>query len=499
MIKRILLFAMLAALLLGSISCTNPGEEKETSDSAKAADVGTETDNIRDGYDVNGYLLDDVPEGLNFDNAEVNFLIWSEHSMTEFFSDGMSGDLIGDEIFERNDTVERRLGVELNFVSTPGNASNMQTYAKKAQIDVSSGACEFDIYASYSRTTPLLTLNGGILEDLNSLDYIDFDKPWWPDKLVDECLINNKLYFCTGDISTSLLWMTIATFFNKDLIETQNLEDPYEIVANDKWTIDKLIGMTLNKYEDRNGNGVADINDFFGYTVYNVNTDAFFTAAGFLALEKNNSGEIIISPTIEDQRIHDLLDKLGDWFTNTSDLYHVNDTAIREVFFNQRSIFTMDRVFIVAGKDNSETGKIEFGYGILPNPKYDENQVDYVTNIGYTYTMYGISTGAFNTNACAAVLECLASDSYRNVTPLVFETAMKVKYASDPKAAATYDILRATVSFDLGRLYSGQISDVYKVMRQAVFNNTKTFASQYKSLTTVMNNGVKTIFDAYLD
>ncbi len=499
MIMRIMLFAMLAALLLGSVSCTNPGEEERASETVNAADDRTQADNIQDGYDENRYLLDDVPEGLNFENAEVTFLIWSEHSMTEFYSDQMSGDLIGDEIFKRNDTVENRLGVELKFVSTPGNADNMQAYAKKAQTDVSSGACDYDIYASYSRTTPLLTLNGGILEDLNSLDYIDFDKPWWPDKLVDECLINNRLYFCTGDISTSLLWMTIATFFNKDLIGSYNLEDPYEMVANDTWTIDKLISMTLNKYEDRNGNGVADDNDFFGYTIYNVNTDAFFTAAGFLALEKNNSGEIIISPRLEDQRIHDLLDKLGDWFTNTSDLYHVNKTSIRDVFFNQLSIFTMDRVFIVAGKDNTQTGKIEFGYGILPNPKYDVNQVDYVTNIGYTYTMYGISTGAFNADASAAVLECLASDSYRNVTPLVFETAMKVKYASDPKAAATYDILRATVSFDLGRLYSGQISDVYKVMRQAVFNNTKTFASQYKSLTTVMNNGIKLISDAYFD
>ena len=76
---------------------------------------------------------------------------------------------------------------------------------------------------------------------------------------------------------------------------------------------------------------------------------------------------------------------------------------------------------------------------------------------------------------------------------------MKVKYAHDNDASAMYDILRENVRFDLGRLYTKQIGDVYKVMRNEVFNNTKTFASQYKGLSRVIEKGIATISDFYED
>ncbi len=498
MFKKILLFAVLAGILLGAVACTDP-QDKEKPDDTTEGVGSVDTEDISGKYDEHGYLLDDIPAGTNFGDAEVTFFHWSDHTMKEFYSDSLSGDLIGDEIYKRNDIVENRLGVRLNYVSAPGNDKNVQAFVQKAQIDVSSGTCEFDIIAGYSRTPPLMALTGGLIEDLTELDYLDFEKPWWPELLVDQCLINDSLYFCSGDISTNLLWMTVATFYSKSLIETQNLDDPYQLVKDNKWTLDKLISMSQNKYEDKNGNGVADDGDFYGYVIYDINTDAFFTAAGFLALEKNNSGDIVVSPKLEDQVIYNLIDKLGDWYTSSNDVRNANSTSIRNIFFDERAIFTMDRVFIVAGKDTSSTPKIEFEYGILPNPKYDEYQENYITNIGHPYTMYAISTGAFDTNACAAVIECLASESYRRVTPVIFETAMKVKYASDPNAAEMYDILRSTASFDLGRLYSNQIGDVYKEMRAQVHSNAKTFASQYKALSKVIENGIKLITNAYFE
>ena len=62
-----------------------------------------------------------------------------------------------------------------------------------------------------------------------------------------------------------------------------------------------------------------------------------------------------------------------------------------------------------------------------------------------------------------------------------------------------YDILRNTVSFDLGRFYSTQTANVYQAMRTQVINNPKTFASQYKALSKVIEGGINTIMKAFSD
>lgn len=418
--------------------------------------------------------------------------------MKEFYCDDITGDLVGDEIHDRNEAIQEDLGITLVYKETPGNDKHMTDFIKIATTDIESGSSEYQIIAGYSRTAPAMTLNGQV-RDLNELNYINFSKPWWPQALVDECMINNKLFFCSGDISTNLLWMMTATFFNKELISKFDLENPYTLVSGRKWTIDKMIEMLSNTYNDVDGLGKKDPGDFFGYSIYNINIDGFFNGINFRAIERNASGQIIESPTLSDQKIYDLLDKLGD-FLNSDDAYYVNSTSERDIFFSQRSIMTSDRVFIVAGKDNGDSGKIEFEYGIIPQPMYDTNQGNYVTNIGHPYTMYAISNGVKNddiANMCAAVIERFASESYKRITPKVFEEAMKVKYASDKEASDMYDILRGTVTFDLGRLYSSNIGDVYQIMRQQVTSNAGSFASHYKTVSRNITNGLKKISDAY--
>ena len=330
---------------------------------------------------------------------------------------------------------------------------------------------------------------------VTGLDYLDFEMPWWPEALLEQCLINDRLYFCSGDLSTTLLWMMIGTFFNKELVEQHGIENPYDLVRSNKWTIDKFMELNTNKYSDLNGDGNIDSGDFYGFIIYNVNIDALFTAVGFSALEKNSNGDLVISPMLNSQRIYDLLDKLGNFFA-TPDVSFNNDTSIRSIFFEQRALFTTDRVFIVCGKDYGSTASIEFEYGLIPNPKYDIYQENYSTNVGHLYHVCHLK-GAFDANACAAVFECLSSESYRRVTPMVFEVAMKIKYASDEVTTEMYDILRNTVDFDLGRFYSTQTEDVYKSMRKQVIDNTKTFASQYKGLSNIIENGIVEILKAF--
>ena len=504
MTKKILIIAVTAVILvavLAVFAVLAPGSrnnDNEPSDSTTPA-PSADGDNTAGSSGTQDPGVD-IPDTLNFGNRDITFFIWSDHTMTEFYADDVTGNTISDEIHERNALVEELLGVRLNYISEPGNTDHMSDFIKKAETDLSSGACEYDIIAGYSRTAPAMALSGNLAE-LTSMDYLNFDKPWWPSTLIDECTVNNKLYFCSGDISTNLLWMMVATFFNKDLINQYGLENPYDLVKNNQWTLDKMLEMCAGRYSDTDGAGTKDRGDTFGYVLYNINADAFINAAGFTALKKDNTGHIIISPDMTDQRLYSLIDKVGE-FINGPDVFYENSTKVRDIFFEERSLFTTDRCFIVAGKDNGASdAKIEFEYGIIPNPKYSTDQQNFCTNVGHPYTMYAISVGVKgdNVDACAATIEMLAYQSYKMVTPAVFESAMKVKYASDDTASVMYDILRSTVVFDLGRLYSNQIGDVYATIRAQMFNNSKTFASQYKVTEKLMSAGIKTISAAFED
>lgn len=507
MVKKIVIVAVVAAILISvmAVFALLPADRGDSGDSATTtpADNVTPGDNVTPENDETTApaVESNIPEDLSFGKAEVSFLYWDDHTMNEFFVEEISGDIIGDQIYERNGQVQDQLGVTLTFTPTAGSANYMGDFAKVVETDITSGACDYDIIAGYSRTAPLLTLSG-MTAELSDLKYLDFTSPWWSKALIDECTINDRLYYCSGDISTNLLWMMTASFFNKDLIDRYGLEDPYQLVKDNKWTIDKMFEMTGDRYNDLDGGSTVDEGDFFGSVIYSINIDAFFTSSGVIALEKNASGELIASPTLTDQKTYDLIDKLGK-FLNTPDCIYADDTGLRNIFFEERALFITDRVFIVAGKDHGNSAKIEFEYGIVPVPKYSSDQAEYYTSVGHPFTMYAISVAVENNetllDACDATLELMGQKGYELVTPAVFETAMKVKYAHDNDASAMYDILRENVRFDMGRLYSAQIGDVYKVMRNEAYKASNTFASQYKGLSRAIENGINKIMAAYVD
>lgn len=485
---------MLIALL---VSCaqnntTNNGEESTTANIENT--VAPVTDDAT--VDDNGYELDSLPAKLDYGNETITMLIWDDYTMTEFFDVNETEDSISAAITARNSAVESRLGIKLDFVGTPGGDTKMNDYMKKVAADASASPCEYDIYATYSRTPPQLALQG-YTHNLLDTEYFDVDKPWWPAALMDECMINGKLYFCSGDISTNLLWMMTGTFYNKKLLEDYNIEkSPAELVKSGEWTFDRMIEMVKDIYED-DGDTKKSTGDKYGLVLYEINIDAFQTAADITSIKKDADGTLIINPDFSGEKQIDLVSKIHG-LLETDDVYHSSKTSIRDIFFEERALMITDRVFIVAGKDNSNNkNRIQFDYGIVPQPKYSVDQQKYVTSVGHPFTMYAVNTGSPNVEAAATVIEAMGSANFRSVTPKVFEAAMKIRYASDSEAGSMYDIIRGGISFDMGRLYSKSMNDnTANLFRKAVLAGSN-YNTLYKVAKPSIQTGLDTINEAY--
>lgn len=503
--KTLLLILSLLLILPLAVSCGNGANEGNTTTGPEAvASSGPDAENTTDSkYDDKGFEKDDLRSDYNFGD-EIGILMWNDYTMTEFYVEETNGNNIDSAIFRRNANVCDRLGIELKYYESRGSGDYINEYIAKVDADYKSSDHTYDIYATYSRTPPTLSLSG-YLRDLKSEEYINTDKPWWPKALVDECEINGKLFFASGDISTNLLWMMTGTFYNRDIYNSMTGNElysktPEELVEDNEWTMERLFSMTKDTYVDSDDDHKKSAGDTFGMIIYQVNIDAFQTAAGITSIIKNPDGHLGISPDFNGQRAADVCELVGNFLAGEG-VYYENKTTIRDIFFNQQATFIMDRCFIVAGKDNSTNkSKIDFPFGIIPQPKYTKDQANYSTNVGHPFTMYAIGESSSRPDVAAATLECLASESYRLVTPEVFEMAMKVRYADAPESAKMYDILRETVSFDIGRLYAESFGNyTANAFRTNAISTPTAYLRNVARQTGTINKGLDKIESVYFN
>ncbi len=494
-----LLFALLMILPLAA-ACGNPDtpENTQPGDTSASADTAEVTE--KSLYDEDGYRLDSLPEKLDF-GTDITTLMWNDYSMKEFYVEEDSGNIIDSAIYSRNVQVEERLGIKFVWVEAAGSSGTNDEFTTKADADYKSDHL-FDVYATYSRTPPALALKG-YCANLLSTKYFDIEKPWWPEALTKECTIKNKLYFASGDISTNLLWMMIATFYNRALFENYRdnplfAKTPEQLVKENAWTMETMFGMCKDIYVDTDANNSRSAGDTFGMVIFETNIDAFQTAAGITSVSKTADGGITISDDFKGQRALEACELTGNFLSSTG-CYHTNSTSVRNVFFEERAVFITDRCFIVAGKDNAgSTKKIEFAYGIVPQPKFNADQENFGTNMGHPFTMYAVSSASHDIEASAAMLEAMGSASYRMVTPAVFETTMKVRYADGAEVAEMYDIIRNNVSFDIGRLYAEAFGNsTANLFRTSALSNPSAYATTFRTKTAVFNKGIETVMAAF--
>lgn len=470
---RILCILLTCLMLLPLAACGKKQEEGTVTTSA-ATTVGTapssgsdttepaaETENT----DANGYLNDDLDPALDFGGKEFSVLYWSDREHEEFFVENVRGDLVEDALYYRNLAVEDRLGVSLTYTGTPGNANNLDAFVQKLNTSISAGEHAYDLASAHSQTIGVCA-SKNLFSNIADLENLDLEKPWWPDKLIKQAMMGDKLYFVSGDISANVLYMMYVTFFNKDMLETYKLEDPYTLVEEGKWTIDKMFEMCSGVYSDVNGNGVKDANDQFGlYTYKLLVCDSLLWGSDIVILD-TTQGTPVFSADFLGEKTLTLQEKIHHLLNDTPDGFLLSKSS-SSYFANGLSLFWNDRCRTAITLSGSN-----MNYGIVPIAKYDEVQEQYATAIGHPCSLYGVPLDTQKLDMTGAVLECMASESYRQVSPALYETAFKLKYSQDDVSAKMFDIARSTVVFDLGRFMSSALSNPTWKWQDAITGTT---------------------------
>ena len=481
-ISRLVCVLLACLMLLPIVACgkTEDGASTTTAANADATttvsggDVATEA---TENTDANGYLNDDLDPSLNLNNETYTLLYWSDREHEEFYAESQTGDLVSDAIYMRNQAVEERLNMKFAYETEKGNASNENAFCQKISNSISAGDHAYDLVSAHSYTIGQAATQS-LLYNLAEVDHINFDQPWWPEKLIGQATINDKLFFVSGDMSANVIYMMYVTFFNKDMIETYKLEDPYQLVDEGKWTVDKQFEMCTGVYSDLNGNGAKDIGDQYGQYTYTLHLDSFMWGSDIVILD--TTGETpVFSADFMGEKTLTLQEKVKSFFYDTNDGYllTVNET-VHQYFGQGISLFWNDRC-----RQAIRFAENEVSYGIIPIPKYDEAQEDYATLLGNPFSLYAIPKDSQRADSIGAIIECYASESYRTVSPALYEVALKVKYSQDDVAAKMFDIARSAVVFDLGRILSNALSGPSGTWQSAITGSavwTTTTKAQQK-------------------
>jgi hypothetical protein len=285
------------------------------------------------------------------------------------------------------------------------------------------------------------------------------------------------------------------------MFDEKGLPYLYETVAKNEWTLDYHASLVEDFYEDLNGDGKRDEEDLYGHvSSAGINVDAYWSACDLPMVQKNAEGEY--EWVLDNAKISDLTDKLLYLFYESGGSYlcteGANNTAqpgIRKMFAESRAATVTLRLLAV---ELDDIRNMQEHYGIVPMPKFDETQTGYYSAAHNQITVYGIPltvTGE-DLEMMGALMEALASESYKTVMPAYYEVALKTKYVSDDESAKMLDKVIDNLYLDAGFFYSDNIP-FYKQMRTWIGSNNNNVSSYIKSAQRILDKQVEALNDSF--
>ena len=479
-LRLIALFLLVSQVL---VSC---GEGKNGTTNDTTTDTQTTETEITE-KDPND---DDLPDGLDFGGREYRVMTYKDGNLPTTNTawpnyievESETGDLVNDAAYKRNREVEERLDVTIVCNELPDFE-----VVKAVRQSVMAQDDSFDMAVFWSGPQMLGLIQDGALIDVNSTEYIDLSKPYYSKSMTETYRFGESNYMFAGKYPYPQ-FASVYLLFNKDLFENYHLEDPYELVRSGKWTLDKFAEMVKGKYSDLNGDSKYDIDDMYGLSAFEIIYNYFYFSAGGRVVSNGKNG---FTYEMNTDRSISIMEKLVA-LIDSEDTYAATpgDPKIRyKNFTDGHSLFCLYTSSFYALRD------MEFDFGILPLPKFDEAQENYMT-----YQVGGICampSTVSDTAFASAVTEALFSTSGKLMTKPFIQKFVENKLLRDEGSQEMYRLLTDTASYEVTRLIdptNGIASDLKPIVELLVARSTDV-SSRWASIKDVVTKSYDELYD----
>ncbi len=430
-------------------------------------------------------LTDSLPDNLDYGEDEI--VIYSRYregwTAGEIAVEEINNEPVNDAVYERNKAVEQRLNVRITSIEE--NTHDGDVVMNKVITVVKSGLDEYDIVAAPCYIAMDQSLSG-TFADLRKTEYLDFDKPWWTQGFNEVVEYRGSQYAVTGAMLLSIYRFAFVTVFNQRLFTDANQPFLYQHVEDGTWTLDKQYSLVPIFHQD-DGNGKQDAEgDVYGFISNDlISVDPYWSACEVDILKKNADGEYEF--VFDSSKLHSVAEKTIKLYYESGDaMYNIKQKAfdseqddIRQMFADGYGAMATLRILEL---EHGSIRGMEDKFGVVPMPKFDENQKEYHTLLHDQFTVAVIPTTVQGEklDEMSAVLEAMCSVSYKTLRPAYYETTLRTKIAQDPQTAAMMDTIVDNIYIDAGIVYTRAIASFHDSYRQVMQSGKNTVISTYK-------------------
>ncbi|MCL1858023.1 MAG: hypothetical protein FWF92_02170 [Oscillospiraceae bacterium] len=461
----ILLAVSLSACSSGNINSDSNGDNRDIiidmpHDQNQDTDEIDETDQEQTGK-VDIMTL--VPQ-QNLDGFEIKFLTdivwdWDFGPMHMEYVEEQNGEPVNDAFYIRNTIIEDRLNIKISEKVCMANDAPAQM---KKQI--TAGNDEYNVLIAQSWGGPGAMAMDGYFVNLYEMPGLQIEKPWWDQHSIRDYSIQNHLYFMTGDynlINNDATWML---YFNKTMTQNLGIDMPYDFVRNGKWTYDKMMEYQKAAARDVDGDGEWTAADIWGQVTHTQHYTGILIAGGENLITRDGNGLPLYGQVSE--RFYQVYDKIIDMMQTpgyTMNIY-LNikglpaDKHATYNFLNDEALFCPE---ILA--HTRRFRQMESDFGVLPHPKYDEQQPEYHSYVlgQVTVTCIPITNG--NLEKTATVLDALGMLSVHTIMPAYYEVSYIGKFFRDDESIDMIDIIRTSREYNIADAYGwANITSTYE-------------------------------------
>ncbi len=451
--------AFLAAVLFMSAVVSCGGSPKTGADTAAQPDIPADH-----GAEITEELKPELPES-DFGGYDFRFLNGNTSSWMTIFvvtAEEQNGEAVNDALYTRNLAVSEKYGVKISEISTTNVAGNV-----KKSVAAADNA--FDV-ALITMADAISCVQTGAATDFADIPYIDLEKPWWVQNAQKYTSIGNKIYYAISQFDTTHYDGVRGLYFNKTLRQNFELDDPYQLVADNKWVLDKMGEMGAAVAQDLDGDGQWTRADRYGYTSwYAIGGESLIYGIGShtsLAKDENDMPYFDMNERYHIERfeavarlyaIDGFKHPNGDAGNNGGVDFFKNDQTLfyNECMGNIQKLRTMDTDF-----------------GIIPSPKYNEEQEEYYHLGGNPYFML-VPVTTQDLERTGILMEALAYESLLVIPPAFYDIMLTTKIARDNESSKMLDIVFSSLSY-----YLPVALDILEVgVTDLIWKNNTDFAS----------------------
>ena len=425
--KRVLAFLIAIMILLTVVltSCSNgdQGGEENTSDTV-STDVSYEAEL---GFDKQSY-------GKTFRILLNNIYPIFER---DFYAEALNGNDINSVVYERNVACEQYLGIDIEYILEPGDWKSGIT-DKVANDVLAGGECSYDMMV-VAVNAGLNGGNIGIYQNIMEMEYIDFDHEWWIQDMIDQNSINGQLYFLAGDACMTTYSSMGCVFANLSVAENYQINvDFYKSVKDGTWTVEQLFTQ-FKKVGNDGGDGTIDpLTDIYGWCDHGVATRLMWSSCDISMLERKSDDRFVLVESLDDRAID--FAKLMKNACDDEHSYHTEkDDEMADAFTTNRVLFATTQL---ARIEDIKARNMESSFAVLPLPKYDADQADYISTAMANHNAIFFPITIASPELSAKVAEFMGWYGQKNVIPEYYDVNLKFKQNDDVANLEMLDLLR---------------------------------------------------------